>query len=141
MIVLDFGGIDLSGDQITDMRTAARDAAINAARAFGFGGSQWVVERPSGGGPGARSPVVLPGLVHALAYRQRPSQLAAALAGQPVGDEIWRVIILDIEADVQVDDTLVPPSGGQAIHIDSLEQWYDYRRGEVSEARYGDSED
>jgi hypothetical protein len=140
VIVLDFGGIDLTAGQIADMRTAARDAAINAARAFGFGPEYWLVERPSGGGPGAREPVVLPDMVHALAYRQRPSQLAAALAGQPVGDEIWRVIILDIEADVQVDDALVPPSGGQAIHIDSLEQWYDYRRGEVSEARYGDQD-
>jgi hypothetical protein len=129
---------DMPADTIAGMRDAARDASIALARTFGFGGSQWYVDRPSGGGIAARLPVRQEGTVQALAFRQRPSALALSQAGQPTGDEIWRVIILDLASDVQMGDTLTSVADtGYQIQVDSLERWYDYRRGEVSEVRHG----
>ena len=136
----------LPTDMIDAMRDAARDATIASARAFGFGGSTWVVERPSGSGTAARLPVRLPGTVQALAFRQRPSVLVGPGGKSPTGgaigvaDEVWRVIVLDDGdlQDVQVDDTLIStdPSGEYRVRIDSIERWYDYRRCEVSEVRH-----
>lgn len=135
----DFGGLDLSGDQIDAMRAAARDADIAAARAFGFGGESWWVDRATPTGTtGPRTPVRLPDTIAALAYRQQPSVLAGTTAGQPVGNEIWRAIILELSANVQVGDTLVSenPSGQYRIQIDAIEPWYEHRRAEVSIVRH-----
>lgn len=129
----------LPAELTAEIRAAAQDATIAAARAFGFGGSSWWVDRPSGSGTDTRVPVRQPTPVQALCFRQKPSSLAATATGDPAGDELWRVIVLDQETDIQPGDVLTSevPSGGYAVRVDSLERWYDYARGEVSEVRYG----
>lgn len=135
VIELTFAGIDLLPEQIADMQLAARDATIAAARAFGIGGSVWLLDRPSGGGVDARSMQRMVAPISALAFRQKPSALAQALAGVPIGDEIWRVIVLF--GDVQPGDVLLSAgSPPLAMRVDSLEVWYDYHRCNVSEIRH-----
>jgi hypothetical protein len=52
-----------------DMRDAARQADLDAAYAFGFGGVSWHVSRPSGSGPGSRT-LVAQTDVTLLAFRR-----------------------------------------------------------------------
>jgi hypothetical protein len=137
VIELTFAGIDLLPEQIADMQLAARDATIAAARAFGIGGSVWAVDRPSGGGVDVRSMQRQSDPIAALAFRQKPSALAQAIAGVPIGDEVWRVIVLS--GDVQPGDVLLSAgSPPLAMRVDSVEAWYDYRRSNVSEVRHDD---
>lgn len=127
--------IDLLGPTFEDgMRDAARDADIQIAHAFGFGGQTWSVERPSGGGTGPRSLVPLPETVQALCYRRRPSVVAPVGGGTPVLNEQWQIIV--ISGDVLPDDVLTSTTEPQyRVHVQSLEGWYEYRRGEIEERR------
>lgn len=149
-MALTFTGLNLSSSQIEQMRDAARDADIAAARAFGFGPAYWYVDRPTGAGTtGPRTLTRVlddddqPLQVNALAYRQQPSVLAGNTSGQPVGNEIWRAIVLDLAADIHTGDTLVSvpsgdwPEGNWQLLIDHIEPWYNHRRAEVSEVRHG----
>lgn len=126
--------LQLADDMITTIRAAARDATIESARAYGFGGSTWSVERPSGSGTAARTLVPLADTVQALCFRRVPSPVALVGGGTPVLDERWQVIVLS--GDVQEGDVLTSTTEPQyAVHVQSLEGWYAYRRGEIEERR------
>lgn len=125
--------LDLSPDMQDAVQDAARAATLAAARAFGFGGSTWERLRPSGSGAGPRT---LPGsgpTVTALAWRQRPSPRALAEPGAVVGDELWRIAVLD--GDVRPKDVLRSRLNGQMVRVATLEAWYEYERGELEEYR------
>ena len=115
------------------MRDAARDATISAARTFGFGGDTWSVQRPTGAGVGPKTMIAQPS-VTALAFRQRPGGLAAALAGTPVLDDVWRLIVL--AGTLQPNDVLTSVSEPMyKVTIASVEPWYEYQRCELERMR------
>ncbi len=124
----------LDANLIDGTRDAARDATIETARAFGFGGSSWDVARPSGGGTAARVLVDQDDPVSALCYRARPSAVVPVAGGTPVLDEQWRVIVL--AGDVQAGDVLTSRAdAAYTVRVVSLEGWFEYRRGEIEERR------
>lgn len=125
--------LDLPADIIAGMRDSARDADISAARTFGFGGSTWDAEVPSGQGTGPRT-LTPAGTVHALAFRQKPGQVAPVTGGTPVLDDIWRMIILG--GDVAPGMVLTSQSDSRyKVGIASVEIWYDYFRAELERVR------
>ena len=123
--------LTLSTELRAEVRDAARDATIAAARAFGFGGSTWQVERPSGAGIGERIRVPVAGTVQALCFRTRPSAAADVAGGAPALDERWEVIVL--AGDVQARDVLVSTVDATEVRVQSLEAWYDYQRGTLEQ--------
>lgn len=131
--------LDLPADVIASIRDRARDADISAARTFGFGGSNWDVERPIGVGMGVRT-LTDAGSIHALAWRQRPGSLTAAAGSTPVLDDTWRLIVLDDTGAMS--GTLLPgdvitsaADSDYVFGIASLEPWYEYRRAELERKR------
>lgn len=125
--------LDLPADVIASMRDQARDADISAARTFGFGGSTWDAEIPSGQGTGPRT-LTSAGVVHALAFRQKPGQVAHSAGGTPVLDDIWRMIILD--GDVVPGMELTSQADPRyKVGIASVEPWYEYFRAELERRR------
>ncbi len=125
--------LDLPLDVIAQLRDAARDADISAARAFGFGGSNWGVERPSGVGTGARS-LVDQGTIHALAFRQRPGGLGVVAGGTPALADTWRMIVL--AGDVLPGDVVTSEADDDYVFgVASLESWYEYTRAELERRR------
>lgn len=116
---------------ILDLQEAARAATLAAAQAFGFGGSTWTVERPSGG-PGPRTLLPISGTVQALCFRTRPSRERPVAGGQLAMAEEWQVIVLD--GDVQARDVLRSTIDSTvAVRVRSLERWYDYERGQLEQ--------
>jgi hypothetical protein len=125
--------LDLPADIIASMRDQARDADISAARTFGFGGSNWDAEVPSGQGSGPRT-LTPAGQIHALAFRQKPGQIAGAAGGTPVLDDIWRMIILS--GDVTPGMVLTSQADSRyKVGVASVEIWYDYFRAELERVR------
>ena len=124
---------DLPAATASGMRLAARDAGLAAARAFGFGGERWAVQRPSGVGVGARTLVDRPE-VRALAFRQAPGPLAPATAGTPVLADVWRLLL--VSGELRPGDVIasVAPSG-YAFAVADAEPWYDYVRFELTRVR------
>lgn len=125
--------LDLPADMIASMRDAARDANISAARTFGFGGSTWDAEAPSGTGTGPR--VLTPaGQVHGLAFRQKPGQTTPTGGGTPILADVWRFILLggDLRPGMvitsQTDDRYV-------FGIGTIEPWFEYFRCELERRR------
>ena len=115
------------------MRNAARDATISAARTFGFGGDTWTVQRPTGAGVGPKT-MVSQSNVTALAFRQRPGGLAQALAGTPVLDDVWRLIVL--AGALQPGDVITSVADvSYRFAVASIEPWFDYARCELERQR------
>jgi hypothetical protein len=126
--------LTISADTEQAMRDASRDATIAAAKAFGFGGGTWSVERWTGDGvTTARTQVTGVPNITGYAYRQKPGLVAPALPGAPVLDDIWRLIV--ISGTVQVDDMLTSTATGEQITISSVESWYNYTRCNVERQR------
>jgi len=126
--------LDLPADVIAAMRDDARDASISAARTFGFGGSTWDVDRPSGIGTGARSLARQAGALHALAFRQRPGGLGAVAGGTPALADTWRMIVL--AGDLLPGDVVTSQADARYVFgVASLEPWYDYLRAELERRR------
>lgn len=101
------------------MRDAARDAAIAAAKAFGFGGASWTAPAS--------------GTLTAYAYRQRPGVVALAAPGAAVLDDIWRMIV--VSGTVYAGDVLTSVADGRSVTVKSVELWYDYQRCELERQR------
>lgn len=125
--------LDLPADLIAELRSDARDASISAARTFGFGGSTWDADVPSGTGTGPR--VLTPaGQVHALAFRQRPATTAPAAGGTPMLADTWRMIIL--AGDVRPGMVLTSTTDSRyTFGIGTIEPWYEYFRCELERRR------
>jgi hypothetical protein len=125
--------LDLPADTIAFMRDSARDANISHARTFGFGGSTWDAEIPSGVGTGPRT-LTPAGVVHGLAFRQKPATTAPVAGGTPVLDDIWRMIVLD--GDVQPGMELTSQADPRyVVGVASVEPWYEYFRAELERRR------
>jgi len=125
--------LDIPADVIASMRDGARDASISAARAFGFGGSTWDVDRPSGIGTGPRT-LTSVGTVHALAFRQKPGTAAPAAGGTPLLADVWRLIVL--EGSLRPGDVVVSQSDPRyGFAVGAMEPWYDYFRCELERRR------
>lgn len=125
--------LDLPADLIASMRDAARDADISAARTFGFGGSTWDAEVPSGTGTGPR--VLTPaGRIHGLVFRQQPGQTAPTGGGTPILADVWRLILLDGELRPGMVITSTTDSR-YAFGIGTIEPWYEYFRCELERRR------
>lgn len=107
-------------DLAEQLRDAARDAAIAAAKAFGFGGDEWTV---NGGDT-----------ITAYAFQQRPGDLRETEPGVAVGDSVWRAII--VSGDVRNGDRIQSVEDASLrFTISSIEPWYEYRRGELERTR------
>ena len=125
--------LDLPADLIASMRDQARDASISAARTFGFGGSTWDADVPSGTGTGPRV-LTSSSEVHALAFRQRPGVTARSAGGTPVLDDVWRMIVLSgtvvpgMVLTSQADDRY-------QFGVASIEPWFNYFRAELERRR------
>lgn len=131
--------LDLPADAIASVQHAARDAAISAARTFGFGGSTWDVDRPLGGTTAART-LIDAGTLHALAFRQRPGALTIAGGGTPVLGDVWRLIVLGAEdalsGILRPGDRITSQADSDYIFtVASIEPWYDYFRCELERSR------
>lgn len=125
--------LDLPPDLIASLRDTARDADISAARTFGFGGSTWDAGVPSGQGTGPRS-LTPAGVVHALAFRQKPGATAPSAGGTPILNDVWRMIVLD--GDVRPGMVLTSQADSRYIvTVESIEPWYDYFRAELERSR------
>lgn len=125
--------LDLPADQIGSMRDQARDADISTARTFGFGGSNWDAEIPSGQGTGPRT-LTPAGTVHGLAFRQQPGVVAPSAGGTPVLADVWRMIVLD--GDVRPGMVLTSRDDPRyVVGIASIEPWYEYFRAELGRSR------
>lgn len=121
--------LDLPADLIASMRDQARDAGVSAARTFGFGGSNWDAEVPSGTGTGPRV-LTDAGQVAALAFRQKPGVTAAAAGGTPVLDDVWRMIVLT--GNVTPGMVLTSTADARySFDVASIEPWYEYFRAEL----------
>lgn len=116
------------------MRHAARDATIESARAFGFGGSTWSVARASGTGPAAREPTVLPGTVVLLAFRQAPAGVAGVAGGVPALADTWRAVL--ISGNVMPGDIVTSTADPRyQFGVATIEPWYEYARLELERSR------
>lgn len=125
--------LDMDADLIASMRDDARDANISAARTFGFGGSTWGADAPSGTGTGPR--VLTPaGQVHGLAFRQNPGATAPVAGGTPILADVWRMIVLSGDLVPGMVITSVADSRYE-FGITSIEPWYDYFRAELERRR------
>jgi hypothetical protein len=124
---------DLPEEMREAMRDAARDATISIARTFGFGGEAWTVERPTGAGVAAKTLTAQPN-VTALAFRQRPGALAAAVAGTPVLADVWRLILL--AGELLPGDVITSVADATyRFSIGDMEPWYEYTRCELERVR------
>ena len=118
---------------IASMQGAAKQAAIDAASAFGFGGLRWTVQRPSGTGTGTRTLTTVAD-VTLLAFRQQPGSIAPDMAGAPVLADVWRYILL--AGTLKPGDVIISrESAAYTFGIASSEPWYDYRRGDLERRR------
>jgi hypothetical protein len=140
--------LDLPPESEALTRDAARAATLAAARAFGLGGDTWLISRPSGTGPAARTLTPL-GHVAGLVFRQRPGPLAPAGGGTPVLADLWRAILDTGDIlDADEDDTGLDARPGDVITsqadsaytfgLASLEPWYadgEYKRCELERRR------
>lgn len=125
--------LDLSADDMAVLRDAARDASVSAARTFGFGGSTWDADVPSGTGTGPRT-LTPAGTVHALAFRQKPGTTAPAAGGTPVLADTWRMIVLG--GDVRPGMVLTSQADSRyRFGVASIEPWYEYFRAELERRR------
>lgn len=125
--------LDMPADLIASLRDAARDADISAARTFGFGGSTWNADTPSGTGTGPRTLTPV-GQVYGLAFRQRPGPLSPTGAGTPVLADQWRFIALSGTVTPGMVLTSTVDSRYQ-FGVASIEPWYEYRRAELERRR------
>lgn len=126
--------LDLPPETIAAMRTMARDATIEAARAFGFGGEAWAVSVPSGSGVGPKT-LVASDAIQALAFRQRPGYLGPAAGDTPVLGDIWRMIVVSGSVTPGAVVTSVEDARYR-FGIASTEPWYDdYIRCELERIR------
>lgn len=125
--------LDLPPDMQATIRDYAKDANIAAARLYGFGGSIWDAERPSGTGTAAKVLTEIDD-VHVLAFRQRPGYLAGVAGGTPALNDIWRAIVLD--GDLQPGDVITSQvDDDYCFGVASIEPWYDYQRAELERRR------
>ena len=121
--------LDLPLETIGTMQNLARDASISAARTFGFGGSNWSVQRPSGVGLGARTLVTVAD-IHGLAYLQRPSPLARLETTETLDDD-WKLILFD--GTLKAQDVITSASDSTyTFTVISVEPWYDYDRATLT---------
>lgn len=115
--------LDLPADIIAQMRTAARDADVSAARAFGFGGPNWQVERPSGIGIGERT-LTSADNVMGLAFLPKPSPVVADIAAARVLSDDWQFLLLD--GLLKAGDVITSVADSRYVFVvQSLEPWYD----------------
>lgn len=124
---------ELTDAQTLAMRNAARDATISAAKAFGFGGADWSVERWTGDGVTAARVGSGIANITGYAYRQRPGVVALAVVGAPVPDDIWRLIVID--GELEEGDIVTSTATSEQLTIMSVESWYDYVRCDVERHR------
>lgn len=125
--------LDIPADLMASMRDTAKDANISAARTFGFGGSTWDAEVPSGQGTGPRT-LTPAGEVHGLAFRQKPGQTAPAAGSTPVLADVWRMIVLS--GDVLPGMELTSQADARyRFGVGTVEPWYEYVRCELERRR------
>jgi hypothetical protein len=116
-----------------DMRAAAKQADLDAAYAFGFGGTEWRVARPSGAGPGTRT-LVAAADVTLLAFRQKPGPIAPNSGGAPVLADVWRYILLS--GTVRPGDVVTSAGDSRySFGVAATEPWYEYIRGDLERRR------
>lgn len=135
----------LDASMIADLRAAARQADIDAAAAFGFGGASWYVDRPAGSGTATRT-LARVGTVAALVFRQAPGPVAPSAPGVPILADVWRVLqtglVLTVSGTavgsgaLKAGDVLTSAADTRYVFgIASTEPWYDYTRGDLERRR------
>lgn len=125
---------DIPPEAVVALRDGARDASIAAAKAYGFGGEAWSVERlvpPSGVGPKTRTSI---SGVTGYAYRQRPGPVATALAQTRVLADTWHFLLLEGEAQ-QGDIITSDADAGYQFTLETAEPWYTYTRFQLERQR------
>lgn len=123
--------IDL--DMRADLRGAARQADIDAAYAFGFGGVTWHVSRPSGTGPGTRV-LTTQQDVTLLAFEQEVAPVAPNASGVPIAAAVWRYILLD--GTLLPGDVITSVADSRyAFGVATTDPWYEYFRGDLERRR------
>jgi hypothetical protein len=125
--------LELTQDQIDQMRAAAQAATIQAARAFGFGGDTWHISRTEGNGVTGPVSSAAAADVTGYAYRRRPGSLAPAAPTTQALDDAWGFIV--VSGTVQVNDVLTSAADGTIVSVTSVEPWYDYQRCDVEIGR------
>jgi hypothetical protein len=123
----------IDSDMRAGLRDAARQADIDAAYAFGFGGTSWHVVRPSGSGTGVRT-LVAADDVTLLAFEQQPAPVAPAASGVPILAPVWRYIL--ISGTVQPGDVVTSAADSRyAFGVATTDPWYEYIRGDLERRR------
>jgi len=121
--------LDLPLDVIAQIRDAARDADISAARTFGFGGSNWDVDRPSGVGIGSRTRIDV-AAVAGLAYLAKPSPVVGDTSQARVLSDQWYFLLLS--GTLKNQDVITSVSDTRYVFtVESLEAWYEYERAKL----------
>lgn len=118
------------------MRGAARQADIEAARAFGFGGSLWTHARPAGDGPAPRDITILADVLVLYAYRQAPGPIGSVAGATPVLADTWRYVLVSGSSDVLPGDIITSvDDAAYTFGIVSAEPWYDHAQGALERRR------
>jgi hypothetical protein len=130
---LTFDDSQIDSAMRADLRDAARQADIDAAWAFGFGGTTWHVQRPSGSGTGART-LTTAADVTLLAYEQQYAPTVPNSAGVPVAAQLWRYILLS--GQLQPGDVVTSADDSRyTFGVATIEPWYAYLRGDLERRR------
>lgn len=120
------------------MRESAKKATLESARAFGFGGNEWAVERPLGGFTSAASMSDQPN-IRGYVFRQRPSTAQYARAARsdvdtPVLKDEWYLIVTSGTTQPRDKITSVTVSG-YMFTVATAEPWYEYTRCSLERGR------